>query len=113
MNDGDDNNNVNETNNKPIYKLLVSRKLDLWYRLSQEKKRHLISQLDNAFELVGGKRPLMLDTSWSNDRWYVSCVERFPNDESVRNYMVAIKKLEWSRYCESRSIYGVEYETTF
>ena len=99
--------------NKPIYKLFKSKKLNPWYQLSREERGNLISQLDFAFERAGGKRPILLDTSWSSDKWYVSGVEIFPNIEAVQDYMVELKKMEWSKYCESRNILGTEYHPSF
>lgn len=95
---------------KPIYKFLVSRKLEPWFQLTPEEQKKLIIKLDEEFEKVGGQRPILCDTSWSNDRWYVSAVEVFPNIEAVQEYMVALKRMGWSRYCESRNILGTELE---
>jgi hypothetical protein len=98
---------------KPIYKLFVSRKLDTWYKLSPYDQQQLIRKLDEAFERAGGKRPILLNTSWHSDRWHVSGVEEFPDIESVENYMNELKEMGWSRFCESKNILGTDYHPTF
>jgi hypothetical protein len=57
---------------KPIYKQFVSKKLDPWYQLSKEEQKSLIVKLDEAFEKVGGKKLILIDSSWSSDQWSVS-----------------------------------------
>ena len=52
---------------KPIYKQFVSKKLDAWYQLSEEERKGLIAKLDEAFEKVGGKKVILIDSSWSSN----------------------------------------------
>jgi hypothetical protein len=52
----------------------------------------------------------LCDTSWSSDKWYVGAVEIFPSIEAVQEYMMALKRMNWSRYCESKNILGTELE---
>jgi hypothetical protein len=96
---------------KPIYKILVSRNLEPWFQLSLEEQKKIIAKLDEEFEKVGGQRPVLCDTSWSSDKWYVGAVEIFPSIEAVQEYMMALKRMNWSRYCESKNILGTELES--
>jgi hypothetical protein len=95
---------------EPIYKLFMGRFLEAWYQLSKEEQKGLIAKLDNALEKVGGKRPILCDSSWSSDQWLVTGVEEFPNIEAVQNYMAAINELNWFRYCESINVLGTKME---
>jgi hypothetical protein len=95
---------------QPIYKLFMGRFLEAWYQLSKEEQNGLIAKLDNALEKVGGKRPILCDSSWSSDQWLVAGVEEFPNIEAVQNYMAALNELNWFRYCESTNVLGTKME---
>jgi hypothetical protein len=37
--------------------------LDAWYQLSEEEQKRLIAKLDEAFEKVGGKKLILIDSS--------------------------------------------------
>jgi hypothetical protein len=50
---------------EPIYKFFMARFLEPWYQLSQEEQKGLIANLDDALKKVGGKRPILCDSSWS------------------------------------------------
>jgi hypothetical protein len=104
---------MNDQPPPPIYKLFVSRKLDTWYQLTKHEQIELIKKLDEAFGRARGKRPILLDTSWSSDKWYKAGVEVFPDHDALRGYMRDLKSIEWARYCESRNILGTEYDPTF
>jgi hypothetical protein len=95
---------------EPIFKLFMGRFLEAWYRLSEEEQKSLIAKLDEALETVGGKRPILCDSSWSSDQWLVAGVEEFPNIEAVQNYMAALDELNWFRYCESINVLGTKLE---
>ena len=43
---------------------LASRKKS-WYELSEEERDSLSAKMDEAFETVGGKRPVFADCGWS------------------------------------------------
>jgi hypothetical protein len=93
----------------PIYKLFISKKLDPWCQLSKDEQKDLIAKLDDAFEKVGGKKVILVDSSWSS-QWSVSGVEEFPNIEAVQSYMAALKELDWFRYNESTHVLGSKLE---
>jgi hypothetical protein len=96
---------------KPIYKQFVSKKLDAWYQLSEEEQKKVIAKLDEAFDKVGGKKLILIDSSWSSDQWSVSGVEEFPNIEAVQDYMAALNKLNWFRYNDSKHVFGTRLES--
>jgi hypothetical protein len=89
----------------------MGRFLGAWYDLSQEERNSLIAKLDEALEKVGGKRPILCDSSWSSDQFSFAGIEEFPNIEAVQNYMAALNKLNWFRYCESTSALGTKVES--
>jgi hypothetical protein len=84
---------------EPIYKLFMGRFLEAWYQLSQEEQNSLVAKLNEALEKVGGKRPILCDSSWSSDQWLFGGIEEFPNIEAVQKYSAALKELNWFRYC--------------
>jgi hypothetical protein len=96
---------------QPISKLFMGRFLEPWYQLSQEEQNSLIAKLDEALEKVGGKRPILCNSSWSSDQWSFAGIEEFPNIEAVQKYMAALQELKWFRYCESTNVLGTKLET--
>ena len=86
---------------QPIYKFFMARFSEAWYQLSKEEQNSFEAKLDEALEKVGGKRPIICDTSWSSDQWLIAGIEEFPNIEAVQNYMAALNELNWFRYVES------------
>jgi hypothetical protein len=95
---------------QPIYKLFVGRFSEAWYHLSQEEQNSLLAKLNEALEKVGGKRPILCDSSWCSDQWSFGGVEEFPNLEAVQQYTTALKELNWFRYCESTNVLGTKWE---
>ena len=65
-------------------------------------------KLNELLENVGGKRPIICDSSWSSDQWSIAGVEEFPNLEAVQNFTATLTELDWSRYVESISVLGTE-----
>ena len=96
---------------QPIYKLFMGRFLEAWYQLSQEEQSSLLAKLNKALETVGGKRPILCDSSWSSDQWSFSGIEEFPNLEAVQKYAAALRELNWFRYCESTNVLGTKQES--
>ena len=96
---------------QPIYKLFMGRFLEAWYQLSQEEQNSLVAKLNEALEKVGGKRPILCDSSWSSDQWSFAGIEEFPNIEAVQKYMAALQELNWSRYCEGTNVLGTKWES--
>jgi hypothetical protein len=94
----------------PVYKFFKARFLEPWYALSKEEQNVLIAKLDEALQKIGGKRPLLCNSSWSSDQWSFAGVEEFPNIEAVQQYMAALEELKWFRYCESASVLGTRVE---
>jgi hypothetical protein len=97
---------------QPIYKVFMGRFLEAWYQLSQEEQNGLIAKLNEALGKVGGKRPILCNSSWSSDQWSFAGVEEFPNIEAVQQYMAALQELKWLRYCESTNVLGTKFETS-
>jgi hypothetical protein len=95
---------------EPIYKFFTARFSEAWYQLSKEQQKSLLAKLDEALEKVGGKRPILCDSSWSSDHWLAAGVEEFPNIEAVQKYMAALMELNWFRYCESTNVLGTKME---
>ena len=52
-----------------IYKVFMVRFLEAWYQLSKEEQNNLIAKVNEALGKVGGKRPLLCNSSWSSDQW--------------------------------------------
>ena len=95
---------------KPIYKFFMGRFLEAWYQLSEEERNSRLAKLNESFEKVGGKRPVICDSSWSSDQWSIAGVEEFPSIEAVQNFTATLTELDWSRYVESISVLGTELE---
>jgi hypothetical protein len=96
---------------QPIYKVFMGRFLEAWYQLSKEEQNNLIANLNEALEKVGGKRPLLCNSSWSSDQWSFAGFEEFPNIEAVQEFTAALQKLNWFRYCESTNVLGTKSES--
>jgi hypothetical protein len=96
---------------EPIYKLFMGRFSEAWYQLSKEEQNSLIAKLNGALEKVGGKRPLLCDSSWSSDQWSFAGIEEFPNIEAVQKFTAALQELNWFRYCESTNVLGTKLES--
>ena len=96
---------------KPIYKFFMGRFLDAWYQLSEDERNSRIARLNESLEKVGGRRPIICDTSWSSDQWSIAGVEEFPNIEAVRKFTAALQELNWFRYCESTNVLGTKLES--
>ena len=94
-----------------IYKLFMGRFLEAWYQLSQEEQNSLLAKLNEALEKVGGKRPILCDSSWSSDQWSFGGIEEFPDIEAVQKFTAAPKELNWFRYCESTNVLGTKSES--
>ena len=67
-----------------IYKVFMVRFLEAWYQLSKEEQNNLIAKVNEALGKVGGKRPLLCNSSWSSDQWSFAGYEVFPNIEAVQ-----------------------------
>ena len=93
---------------KPIYKFFMGRFLEAWYQLSEEERNSRLAKLNESLEKVGGKRPVICDSSWASDQWSIAGVEEFPNIEAVQNFTATLNELDWSRYVESISVLGTE-----
>ena len=96
---------------EPIYKLFMGRFSEAWYQLSKEEQNSLIAKLNGALEKVGGKRPLLCDSSWSSDQLSFAGIEEFPNIEAVQRFTAALQELNWFRYCESTNVLGTKSES--
>ena len=96
---------------QPIYKIFLGRFLEAWYQLSQNEQNGLVAKLNEALEKVGGKRPILCDSSWSSDQWSFGGIEEFPNIEAVQTFAAALKELNWFRYCESTNVLGTKLES--
>ena len=96
---------------EPSYKLFMGRFSEAWYQLSKEEQNSLIAKLNGALEKVGGKRPLLCDSSWSSDQWSFAGIEEFPNIEAVRKFTAALQELNWFRYFESTNVLGTKLES--
>ena len=95
---------------QPIYKVFMGRFLEAWYQLSKEEQNNLIAKLNEALEKVGGKRPLLCNSSWSSDQWSFTGFEEFPNIETVQEF-TALQELNWFRYCEGINVLGTKSES--
>ena len=95
---------------QPIYKLFLFRNTEAYYQLSSDEQNEILSQLDAAFQKVGGKRLIFCNSSWSSEQWPVFGVEQFPNIEAVQEYAQALNELNLPRYVESMSVLGTEWQ---
>lgn len=97
---------------QPIYKLFLFRYTEAYYQLPEDERNEALAKLDAAFQKVGGKRLIMCDSSWSSEQWPVFGVEQFPNIEAVQQYAEALNELTMSRYVESMSVLGTEFQSS-
>ena len=97
---------------QPICKFFMSRFLEPWYQLSKEEQDSLVAKHDDALKKAGGTQPILCNSSWSSDQWWFAGYEVFPDIEAVQKYMAALQELNWSRYCESRSVLGTKIESS-
>ena len=86
----------------------MGRKLEAWYRLSQEEQNSIEAKLVEALEKVGVKRLIVCNSSWSSDQWSFAGVEEFPNIEAVQNYIAACNELNLFRYVEATNVLGTK-----
>jgi hypothetical protein len=95
---------------EPIYKIFMGRKLEAWYKLSQEERNSIEAKLIEALKEVGAKRLIVCNSSWSSDQWSFAGVEEFPNIEAVQKYMAVVNDLNVFRYVESTNVLGTKME---
>ena len=95
---------------QPIYKLFMGRFLEAWYQLSEQEQNSLVAKLNEALEKVGGKQPILCDSSWSSDQWSFCGMEEFPSIAAVQKYTAALRELNWLRYCDSTNVLGTKWE---
>jgi hypothetical protein len=91
-----------------IYKLWQGRSTEAWHQLSDEQRRHLLDQVQQAVPSVGGTTLVMCSAAWSNERWPFFGVEEFPDLEALRRHTQILTDLNWGRYIESRTTLGTQ-----
>ena len=94
---------------QPIYKVFLGKFTEAWHQLSKEEQDRIGGQIEAALVKVGGKRPILCDSSWASEQWQGFGVEEFPNLEAVQRHEQLLTGLNWLRYIESRTTLGTEF----
>ena len=94
---------------QPIYKLFLAKPSEAWHRLSEDEQNSLATKLGEAFESVGGKRPIQCNSAWASEQWPFWGVEQFPDIEAVQKYTELLSELNWFRYFEATTVLGTEW----
>jgi len=95
---------------QPIYKVFLGKFTEAWHRLSKAEQDSLSAQLEAALVKVGGKRPILCDSSWASEQWQGFGVEEFPSIEAVQEHTKILNDLNWFRYFNSLTTLGTEYK---
>ncbi len=97
---------------QPVYKLWLSRPSEAWYQLSEDEQQQLIAKVNEAREQVGGKLVVFCNSQWASEQWFGWGVEQFPDLEAVQKFTERLNEFNWSRYGESWTILGTEFQPT-
>lgn len=91
---------------QPIYKFWLAKPTEPWFALSEEEQNALIAKVNEALAQVGGKRPILCDSSWTSEQWPLCGVEEFPDIDAVQRFTEALNSFNWSRYHDSFTVLG-------
>jgi hypothetical protein len=94
-----------------VYKLfLIDKWSEAWYQLSEEEQEGLLVKVDEALEKVGGKRVLLCQSGWSSEEWRFFGIEEFPDVAAVQRHTALLDEFDLSRYSNSMSLLGTEWQ---
>jgi len=94
-----------------VLNLFMASRKKSWYELSEEEHESLSGKMNQAFEEVGGKRPVFADCSWSTPDYEMFGVEEFPSIEALRQYMAALREMGFSQHMEETYVIGTPWES--
>jgi hypothetical protein len=90
----------------PVYKFFRVRFTEAWYQLSQAEKDNLMAKVEELGNQFGIKRPVLCNSSWSNERWDGFGVEEFPDMASVQKHNAGLAEINWFRYIDCETMLG-------
>jgi hypothetical protein len=93
----------------PVYKLWQGRFTEAWHQLPQEEQQRLLSRVQEALKMAGGKELVICSAAWSNERWPFFGVEEFPDLGAVQRHTQILIELNWTRYIDSRTTLGTQF----
>jgi hypothetical protein len=97
---------------QPIYKLFLARHTEAWHQLAQDEQNQLVTKVNEALEMVDGKRLILCTSGWASEQWPFWGVEQFPDIEAVQKHAELLNELNWLRYLETMTVLGTEWQPT-
>ena len=93
-----------------VYQLFMMKRTEAWYQLSQEEQDGLNAKMSESLKELGVKPVVLCDSSWSSEQWPFFGVLEFPDIEAVQKHRADMNKLGWSRYVDSITVLGSEWQ---
>ena len=90
----------------PVLKVWMARLTDAGHQLSQEEWADLTAKRIANRDELGGKNVVAANVGWSCEEWYSAGVEEWPSVEAMREHTMALAKMGWYRYFESKVMMG-------
>ena len=99
-----------EDTKKTVIKVYFMKPKASWWELTKEQKQELhgkVREADQAlFKKYNVKSLFVCDSFWSTEDWLAFGAEEYPSIEAAQECTLALGKLEFFRYIESRVVFG-------
>jgi hypothetical protein len=95
---------------EPIYKMFVNRYREAWYQLSDEERMGFFEKYRKAFQELGIKSVVFLDTSWSTEEWDDGGINEFPNIQAVMQLTKLQSEWNWHKYVDTKVVLGTKID---
>jgi hypothetical protein len=96
---------------EPIYQVFLNKKAEAWYQLSDEEQGRLTDVMLSSLDEVGAEVIVLCDASWSTEPWQNFGLIKFPSLEALRKHREDTNQIDWSRYNDSMSFVGTDWQT--
>ena len=71
-----------------------------------------MGKVGEALTKVGGRRPVLCNSSWASEEWTAFGVEEFPTIEALQEHTKLLTELNWYRYIVSVTLLGTEWQSS-
>ena len=91
---------------QPVYKFWTAKFTEAWYALSKEEQGELWKKNDESLKQVGAESLVYCGSL--DEEWLGWGVEKYPSFEAAGQHRMNQLGINWYRYFEATSKYGVD-----
>ena len=97
---------------KSIYMMFRNRPTAAFWELTEEERTAHMARVMEAHDKVGSKIIILLDPSWSTERWFFAGVVEFPDIDALQKYERLLMDIGHAQYEVSEVMLATKWEET-